>query len=139
MEHWDRTLEAAKADRAKVIKEELVEQDTRFLAVYLEAYNSCLVLLSEREDKLGTLAIAVPKPKDLLGPVSSSVLLGDKNAVSARMFAEYVAAKKGKIALVSVYLDKLSEMQAQTFFMHLIEKVMKKEAEGEREKEATGA
>src|SRR4030066_687593 len=138
MEHWDRTFEAAKADRAKVIKEELVEQDTRFLAVYLEANNSCLVLLSEREDKLGTLAIAVPKPKDLLGPVSSSVLLGDKNAVSARMFAEYVAAKKGKIALVSVYLERLNEMQAQTFFMHLIEKVMKKEAEGDREKKATG-
>jgi hypothetical protein len=139
MEHWDRTLEATKTDRAKVIKEELFEQDTRFLAVYLEANNSCLVLLSEREDKLGTLAIAVPKPKDLLGPVSSSVLLGDKNAVSARMFAEYVAAKKGKIALVSVYLDKLSEVQAQTFFMHLIERVMKKEGEGEREKEPTGA
>ena len=139
MEHWDRTFEAAKADRAKVIKEELIEQDTRFLAVYLEANNSCLVLLSEREDKLGTLAIAVPKPKDLLGPVSSSVLLGDKNAVSARMFAEYVAAKKGKIALVSVYLERLNEMQAQTFFMHLIEKVMKKEVEGDREKEATEA
>ena len=139
MEHWDRAVEAAKADRAKVIKEELVEQDMRFLAVYLEANNSCLILLSEREDKLGTLAIAVPKPKDLLGPVSSSVLLGDKNAVSARMFAEYVAAKKGKIALVSVYLERLSEMQAQAFFMHLIEKVMKKEAEGEREKETTGA
>jgi len=139
MEHWDRAVEAAKTDRAKVIKEELVEQDMRFLAVYLEANNSCLILLSEREDKLGTLAIAVPKPKDLLGPVSSSVLLGDKNAVSARMFAEYVAAKKGKIALVSVYLERLSEIQAQAFFMHLIEKVMKKEAEGEREKETTGA
>ena len=139
MEHWDRAVEAAKTDRAKVIKEELVEQDMRFLAVYLEANNSCLILLSEREDELGTLAIAVPKPKDLLGPVSSSVLLGDKNAVSARMFAEYVAAKKGKIALVSVYLERLSEMQARAFFMHLIEKVMKKEAEGEREKETTGA
>ena len=133
MENWDRTLEAAKNGRAKVIKEELVEQDTRFLAVYVEAKNSCLVLLSERDDKLGTLAVAVPKPKDLLGPVSSSVLLGDKNAVSARMFAEFVAAKKGKIALVSVYLDKLSEMQAQAFFMHLIEKVIK----AEDEKEAT--
>src|SRR3989337_4324238 len=129
MEHWDRAVEAAKTDRAKVIKEELVEQDMRFLAVYLEANNSCLILLSEREDKLGTLAIAVPKPKDLLGPVSSSVLLGDKNAVSARMFAEYVAAKKGKIALVSVYLDRLNEMQAQAFFMHLIEKVMQAESE----------
>jgi len=139
MEHWDKAVEAAKTERAKVIKEELMEQDTRFLSVYIEAKNSCLILLSEREDKLGTLAIAVPKPKDLLGPVSSSVLLGDKNAVSARMFAEYVAAKKGKIALVSVYLEKLGEMQAQAFFMHLIEKVIKKETESESGKEATTA
>ncbi len=121
-------------ERAKVVKEELLEQDTRFLAVYVEAKNSCLVMLSEKEDKLGTLAIAVPKPKDLLGPVTSSVLLGDKNAVSARMFAEYVAAKKGKIAIVSVYLDKLGEMQAQAFFMHLIEKVLKTDSEKEGEK-----
>ena len=118
-------------ERAKVIKEELIEQDTRFLAVYVEAKNSCLIMLSEKEDRLGTLAVAVPKPKDLLGPVTSSVLLGDKHAVSARMFAEYVASKKGKIAMVSVYLDKLGEMQAQTFFMHLVEKVIQAESEKE--------
>jgi hypothetical protein len=118
-------------ERAKVIKEELFEQNTRFLAVYVEAKNSCLIMLSEKDDKLGTLAIAVPRPKDLLGPVSSSVLLGDKNAVSARMFAEYVATKKGKIAIVSVYLDRLGETQAQAFFMHLIEKVLQTESEKE--------
>jgi hypothetical protein len=126
-------------ERAKVIKEELLEQDTRFLAVYVESKNSCLIMLSEKEDKMGTLAIAVPKPKDLVGPVTSSVLVGDKNAVSARMFAEYVAAKKGKIALVSVYLERLNEMQAQAFFMHLIEKIMKKENETDSEKEPTTA
>jgi hypothetical protein len=49
------------------------------------------------------------------------------------MFAEYVAAKKGKIAMVSVYLERLTEMQAQAFFMHLIEKVL----HAESEKEAT--
>jgi len=92
-------------------------------------------MLSENEDKLGTLAIAVPKPKDMIGSVTSSVLLGDKNVISARMFAEYVASKKGKIALVSVYLDKVGEMQAQAFFMHLIEKVMK--AESQKEPTAT--
>jgi hypothetical protein len=118
-----------KMERAKVVKEELFEQDTRFLAVYVETKNSCLIMLSEKEDKLGTLAIAVPKPKDLLGPVSSSVLLGDKNAISARMFAEYVASKKGKIAMVSVYLERLSELQAQAFFMHLIEKILRAESE----------
>jgi hypothetical protein len=122
-------------ERANVVKEELFEQGTRFLAVYVETKNSCLIMLSEKEDKLGTLAISVPKPPDLLGPVSSSVLVGDKNAVSARMFAEYVASKKGKIAMVSVYLDRLSEMQAQAFFMNLIEKVF--QAKSEKEAAAT--
>ena len=114
-------------ERANVTKEELLEKDTRFLAVYVEAKNSCMVMLSEKEDKLGTLAIAVPKPKDMVGAATSSVLLGDRNVISARMFAEYVAAKKGKIALVSVYLDKLDEMQAQAFFMHLVEKLTQSE------------
>lgn len=123
-------------ERAKVVKEELIERDTRFLAVYVEAKNSCLIMLSEKEDRMGTLAVAVPKPKDLLGPATSSVLLGDKHAVSARMFAEYVAAKKEKIALVSVYLEKLSEMQAQAFFMRLLEKVLRAGSEKEA---ATGS
>ena len=118
-------------ERAKVTKEELLEKDTRFLAVYVEAKNSCMVMLSEKEDKLGTLAIAVPKPKDMVGVATSSVLLGDKNVISARMFAEYVASKKGKIALVSVYLDKLDEMQAQAFFMHLIDKLIKTDSQKE--------
>ncbi len=118
-------------ERAKVVKEELQERDIHFLAVYVEAKNSIMIMLSEKEDKLGTLAIAVPKPKDLLGSVTSSVLLGDKNVISARMFAEYVASKKGKIAMVSVYLETLTELQAQSFFMHLIDKLIKSEAQKE--------
>jgi hypothetical protein len=118
-------------ERAKIVKDEIVEQNMHFLAVYMETKNSCLILLSENEDKLGTLAIAVPKPKDLLGPASSSVLLGDKNAISARMFAEYLASRKGKIALVSIYLETIDEMQAQSIFMRLIEKVVHKELERE--------
>ena len=118
-------------ERANLIKEELLEKDTRFLAVYVEAKNSVMIMLSEKEDKLGTLAIAVPKPRDLMGSVTSSVLLGDKNVISARMFAEYVASKKGKIAMVSVYLEKVGEMQAQAFFMHLIDKLIKTESQKE--------
>jgi aspartate 1-decarboxylase len=113
------------SDRANVIKDELSAQGTRFLAVYIEAKNSIMIMLSENEDKMGTMAIAVPKPKDLTGAVASSVMLGDKNIITARMYAEHVAAKKGKIAVVSVYLDKVSELQAQSFFMHLVEKLTK--------------
>jgi hypothetical protein len=122
-------------ERAKVTKEEIQQQDTRFLAVYVESKNSCMVMLSEREDKLGTLAIAVPKPREGVGAVTSSVLLGDKNIISARMFAEYVASKKGKIALVSVYLEKVGEIEAQGFFNNLIDKIFK----GDSQKEPTAA
>ena len=118
-------------ERATVIKDEIIEQNARFLAVYLETKNSCLVLLSEDEDKLGTLAIAVPKPQDLLGPPSSSVLLGDRNTISTRMFAEYLASRKKKITLVSIYLKTVDEMQAQSVFMKLIEKVARAEPEKE--------
>lgn len=97
------------------------------MAVYVKAKNSCLVMLSEREDRLGTLALAVPNPEGLLGPVTSQTLVGDRNSISARVLAEYIASKKGKITMVSVYLDRLNELQAQKIFMNLIEKVFLKE------------
>ncbi len=120
-------------ERARIVRDEIVEKDIRFLAIVMDTQNACLILLSEREDKLGTLAIAVPRPKDLLGPPTSSILLGDANAISARMFAEQVASRKGKIVLVSVYLDTVTEAQAQSFFRRLIEKLVGAEKQTEKE------
>jgi hypothetical protein len=105
------------------------------LAVYVEAKNSCLILLSEKEDKMGTMAIAVPRGNQQLGTASSSILVGERNIISARMFAEYVASRKNKVAMVSVYLEKFDEMQAQSFFMKLLEKVM--QAESKKQPTAT--
>jgi hypothetical protein len=114
---------------AKVIKEEVFERDTRFLVVYVETKNACLVLLSESEDCLGTLAIAVPPPKGLsevtTAPPTSSILLGDRNIITARMFAEHIATKTNKIALVSVYLKTINEIEARPILLKLIEKVTK--------------
>jgi hypothetical protein len=50
------------------------------------------------------------------------------------MFAEYVAAKKEKIALVSIFLETVDEMQAQSFFKRLIERVVQASESGERER-----
>jgi hypothetical protein len=111
-------------ERAKIVKDEIVEHNIHFLAIYLETKNSCLVLLSENEDRLGTLAVAIPKPADSPGLPSSTVLLGDRNAITARMFAEYLASRKRKIALVSIYLENINEMQAQSIFKKLLERVV---------------
>lgn len=113
----------------KVVKEEIVERDTRFLAVFVETKNACLILLSESQDYLGTLAIAVPPLKGLsqitAAPPTSSVLLGDRNIITARMFAEHVATKTNKIALVSVYLRTINEEEARPILLKLIEKIIK--------------
>ena len=77
-----------------MLKEELLEQNRRCFAVFVESANSCFIMLSENEDKLGTLSLAVPAPRDLVGSVTSSVLLGDRNIISARMFAEYLASSR---------------------------------------------
>jgi len=119
------------------VKEEILEKNMRFLAIYIETKNAVLVLLSEAEDQLGTLAASVPSTSEIrIQPPPSSVLLGDRNTTTARMLAERLAAKTGKIGLVSVHLKTISETEANPVLMKLFEKVTttsysKQKSEGE--------
>ncbi len=110
--------------RATIVKEEISEKNVRFLAIYIETKNSVLVFLSESEDQLGTLAASVPAVAELQAqPFLSSVLLGDRNTITARMLAERLANKTGKIGLVSVHLKTVSETEANPLLVKLFEKV----------------
>ncbi|MDH5447788.1 MAG: proteasome assembly chaperone 4 family protein [Candidatus Bathyarchaeota archaeon] len=110
--------------RATIVKEEILEKNMRLLAIYIETKNAVLVLLSEAEDQLGTLAASVPPTAELIAtPLLSSVLLGDRNTTTARMLAERLANKTGKIGLVSIYLKTISETEANPVLMKLFEKV----------------
>jgi hypothetical protein len=109
--------------RATVFKDEIQEGDVHFVAVYLEINNGCIVLLSEGEDQLGTLAVAIPPSAQTTTPSLSSVLIGDRNVMMARIFAERLAAKVNKIGLVSVYLKATSEAEAAPILLRLFEKV----------------
>ena len=113
--------------RAKIVKEEIVEQDTSFFAVYIETENANQLFLSEGEDKLGTLAVALPQQQKLVGPPLSSLLLGDRNMMIARVLAELLAQKTNKIALVSVFTKSVSEQEAAPILRKLLEKTLKKE------------
>jgi len=68
--------------------------------------------------------VALPQAERLLGPPVSSVLLGDRNIIVARMLAERLAAKTGKIALASVFTRKLAEREAGPIFLKLFDKAM---------------
>ena len=118
---------------AKITKEELKENDRLFVALRMETQNANVVLLSEGEDQLGTLAVALPQQQKMLGPPLSSVLLGDKNVILARMMAERLAAQTGKIALTSVFVKTLAEREAGPILLKLFDKTMKKQEEETKE------
>jgi hypothetical protein len=118
--------------RAKVTQEELKERENVFVALRVETPNANLLLLSQDEDQLGTLAVALPQSQKLIGPSLSSVLLGDKNVILARAMAERLAAKTGKIALTSVFIKTLTEREAGPILLKLFDKTIQPKQEEQK-------
>lgn len=112
---------------AKIVQEKIEENNKLFSAVYLETKNACLILLSEGEDRLGTLAVAIPQKQKMVGPPLSSILLGDRNVITARLFAERLAQKMNKIGLASIFIKSIDEREAGPILVKLFEKTLKKE------------
>ncbi len=110
---------------AKVVKEKIREGDRLFSALYLEVENAGLLLLSEGEDRLGTLAAAIPQTQKMAVPTLSSILLGDRNVITARLFAERLAGQTNKIALASVFIKSIDEREAGPILVKLFKKTLK--------------
>lgn len=109
-----------------VIKDELVEQGRTFFATFLETENAGIIMMSESTDRLGTLAVAMPQQQKLVGPVISSILLGDRNTMISRILAELFAKQTKKIGLVSVFLRTINEQEAAPILKTLLERILKK-------------
>lgn len=114
--------------RAKIVQQEMKQGETTFYAIRLETRNANLLFLSEAEDQLGTLAVAMPPTEKMVGPPVSSILLGDRNAIVARLIAERLAQKTGKIGLASVF-SKLNDTETGTAFLKLLDKTFTEEKE----------
>jgi hypothetical protein len=115
--------------RARIVQEKIIERDMPFLSIYLETKNASLVFLSEGEDQLGTLAVAIPQAQKMVGPPLSSILLGDRNTMITRILAERLAETTKKIALVSVFSKTVSEREAGSIFLKLVEKTIRTEGD----------
>jgi len=112
--------------RAKIIRGETKERDTTYSVVFIEMENAYFVLLSEGEERLGTLAVSLPQKPGMLGPPLSSILLGERNVTLARLLAERLAKSLNKMVLVSVFVKTLDEKEVGRVFLRLLEKTLKK-------------
>ena len=118
--------------RVKIVECEMKQNETLFVALRVETKNANIVMLSEGEDQLGTLAVGVPQKERMLVPPMSSVLLGDRNVIVARLLAERLAEKTGKIALASVFAKTVAEKDVGSVFLKLFDKTL----EGKKEEDA---
>ncbi|MEM2875821.1 MAG: hypothetical protein QXL67_02580 [Candidatus Bathyarchaeia archaeon] len=114
---------------AKLSKFELFSGEKRFTSLKLVTRNATLMLLSEGEDSFGTLAVAVPQRAGMLGPPSSSTLLGDREPTLARFLAEHLAQLTGKMSLVSVFTKTVYGREAAQLCIKLFEETLKAEEE----------
>ncbi|MEM2401563.1 MAG: proteasome assembly chaperone 4 family protein [Candidatus Bathyarchaeia archaeon] len=113
------------AYRAKIFHEEVTEEGVSLSATVMELKNSYIVLLSEGDESLGTLAVSIPTRPEISRMPISSTLLGERSVVTARFIAERLAAVTNKMVLVSVFLKTVDEARASHIFVRLLEKILK--------------
>jgi hypothetical protein len=104
-----------------------------FRANVMQLENAVVAFLFEDRVRLGTVAIAMPGLLEVAAG-RSSVLVGGKYLMVSRALAEKLAAKSGRIAIVSLFTE-LDEAEALRTYAKLLEKlqVTQPSAEGPRE------
>jgi hypothetical protein len=108
----------------KISIEEIEEGISKFTAVSLELENAMLVFFNSKgQNRLGTLAVALPRIKDAR-EIMSSVLLGSKHAIIAKVFATHLAKAFNKITLISINLENLDEKELGSVLSKLTKRII---------------
>ncbi len=109
----------------KVYEESLEEEGKKLSGCLIKMENASILLLDETDNiRLGTLAVGMP---EFGGKYHmSSVLLGDRNVMDAKLLAERVSSAMGGIALVSIHMEPLAGLASLTPLMKLAMKLVER-------------
>ena len=104
-----------------MIEEKLDVNSRSFRVSLVQLENAVVAFMFEERMRMGTVAIAMPGTGEV-AVGRSSVLVGGKYLMTTRALAERLAAKSGKIALVSLFTE-LDETEALRIYAKLLDKV----------------
>lgn len=106
----------------KVETHNVSKGDLTFYVTFIEIENAVFAFYSTTDNpKLGTLAIAIPQPKD--GPSVTSILLGERNSILTKILAERLSQYINKIAIASTHLDEISDNQSGRLLLQLTQQI----------------
>jgi len=115
---------------SRLYTEKFEEGEVKLTAACIEMENAIIVFLNLKgRSRLGTLAVALPR--GLRTETTSSVLLGEKYAVAAKILAMTFAKAFNKIALLSVNLEPLSDKELWPALSKLAKKIIERRNKNE--------
>lgn len=71
--------------------------------------NGSLVLVSDGEQRFGTIAVGVPSPFSETSPVATSCVVGTRFQAETRAIADIAAQQMGGIVVVNLFLSRENE------------------------------
>ncbi|MBS7655517.1 hypothetical protein KEJ50_03345 [Candidatus Bathyarchaeota archaeon] len=102
------------------LKEAFIKRgDKTFYLTLLEVENAVFGFFHDGKVKVGTLALALPKT---IAASVSSILIGNRFVVTAKILAEKLALKFNKIAFASIAINEV-ENEALKASIELINKI----------------
>lgn len=91
-----------------------------FLLTLMQLANAYIIVFSEEEPKIGTLAVATAEGL-------SSILLGGRRVLLAKTLASYSARRLNGLALLSLNVsEEVGDREATEVFSRLLEKTTRK-------------
>ena len=117
-------------DGARLVRVKEEVDGRPYNALLLELDNACILLVSEGDLRLGTLAVAIPEgTPGFPAPISANVL-GHRHVTTARLLAERMASLFGRIAIVSIRAQG-SDIEVGTRALAVLKKVLEEGGRGE--------
>lgn len=113
-------------EEKNILRETIKRKGEVFTLLLIKTNNGCLALFSEGEAAFGTLAVSVPQRVGISDLPVSSILLGDRSSIIAKMLAEKLALKMGKTCLVSIYIKTLKENEVGEIFLDLLNIILER-------------
>ena len=109
----------------KIREEELKVENVNLHMSLIDTENAVIIFVFEKNERIGTLAFALPRTSPDKINLSSS-LVGVKNQIVSRALAERAALEFNKMALVSVFTT-LTESKALKYSFELLRKFRKEQ------------
>ena len=105
------------------IEESVEAHGRKYTLIYLKLENSIILVFSEGDPKLGTIAMATSREL-------SSVILGGRSIMLAKSMASYAAYRFETPILLSTNIsEEIDEMQVFDVFLKLLDKISMRQAQ----------